>query len=98
MRCRENVRVIRRFSGGGTVVVDSQTLFVSLILNKVSAAATLPLLAAAAMGGGCDPKGSRDMRQSVGSAQVDRGTKTPICSLRELTAPRFALLAHHFTR
>lgn len=31
---RQPIPLIRRFSGGGTVVVDSQTLFVTLIINR----------------------------------------------------------------
>ena len=34
---RENVHLFRRFTGGGTVVVDSGTTFVSLICNKNAA-------------------------------------------------------------
>lgn len=30
---RDNVPVIRRFTGGGTVIVDEETLFGSLIMN-----------------------------------------------------------------
>ena len=33
---RDKVTMIRRFSGGGTVVVDSSTIFVSLIINVIS--------------------------------------------------------------
>lgn len=33
---REPLPVIRRFSGGGTVVVDEETIFVTLIINKAS--------------------------------------------------------------
>lgn len=33
---RDKIPVIRRYSGGGTVVCESSTLFVSFILNKVS--------------------------------------------------------------
>lgn len=31
---RDRIPVIRRFSGGGTVIVDSDTIFVTLICNK----------------------------------------------------------------
>jgi lipoate-protein ligase A len=31
---KKNIPVVRRFSGGGTVVVDHSTLFVSFIMNK----------------------------------------------------------------
>ncbi|MCI5051604.1 MAG: lipoate--protein ligase family protein [Simkaniaceae bacterium] len=31
---RDNIPVIRRFSGGGTVIVDENTLFVTFIFNK----------------------------------------------------------------
>ncbi|RYY89338.1 hypothetical protein EON63_00905 [archaeon] len=31
--CRDNIQVIRRFTGGGTVIVDNQTVFVSFIMN-----------------------------------------------------------------
>lgn len=31
---RDQIPVIRRFSGGGTVIIDDGTLFVSLICNK----------------------------------------------------------------
>lgn len=30
---RDNLQVIRRFTGGGTVIVDADTVFASLILN-----------------------------------------------------------------
>ncbi len=33
-RAREGIEVIRRFSGGGTVVVDEKTVFFSLIISK----------------------------------------------------------------
>jgi len=38
-----NVPVIRRFTGGGTVVVDSGTLFASFIINKSDAKPSMPL-------------------------------------------------------
>lgn len=31
---RDQIPVIRRFSGGGTVIIDNGTLFVSLICHK----------------------------------------------------------------
>lgn len=33
---KDNIPVIKRFSGGGTVIVDDQTLFVTLIMSKNS--------------------------------------------------------------
>jgi len=33
---RDNIELLRRFSGGGTVIVDEDTLFFSLIMNKDS--------------------------------------------------------------
>lgn len=35
---RDGIPVIRRFTGGGTVVVDSGTVFVTLICNKEAVA------------------------------------------------------------
>lgn len=35
---RRRVPVLRRFTGGGTVIVDHNTLFTSLIMNAVSCA------------------------------------------------------------
>lgn len=31
---RDNIPLIRRYTGGGTVICDANTLFVTLILNK----------------------------------------------------------------
>ncbi|KAM6584606.1 hypothetical protein CsatB_011608 [Cannabis sativa] len=39
---RDGVSVIRRFSGGGTVIVDSGTIFVTLICNKEAIAGLQP--------------------------------------------------------
>jgi lipoate-protein ligase A len=30
---RDNLQVLRRFTGGGTVIVDASTVFASLIFN-----------------------------------------------------------------
>lgn len=32
---RDNIPVIRRFTGGGTVIVDQNTIFASLIFNVI---------------------------------------------------------------
>lgn len=39
---RDGVPVIRRFTGGGTVIVDSGTVFVTLICNKEAVAGLQP--------------------------------------------------------
>lgn len=39
---QDEIPVIRRFTGGGTVVVDSGTIFVTLICNKDAVAGLQP--------------------------------------------------------
>jgi lipoate-protein ligase A len=39
---QDGVRVIRRFSGGGTVIVDKGTVFVTFICNKTAVAGLQP--------------------------------------------------------
>jgi lipoate-protein ligase A len=83
---RRGVRVIRRFTGGGTVVVDSSTLFVSLLMVSSGVEkwdASLPL--------GAPPRYPRDVMRW--SAQLYRPV---VDGLLAEGVDKFALQCHDY--